>query len=85
MTDVLVPAWSEPFSASARERLTRLPPVAEIDRALAFGGATGAGVRVAILDSGLERAHPALNGRVVESVAVELDREGEPHVVDDEP
>jgi subtilisin len=84
VTDVLVPAWSEPFSIAARERLTRLPPVAEIDRAFAFGGATGAGVRVAILDSGLERTHPALDGRVVESVAVELDREGEPHIVDDE-
>lgn len=84
MTDVLVPAWSEPFSAAARDRLRRLPPLAEIDRGWAFDGATGAGVRVAILDSGLERSHPALQGRVVESVAVELDREGEPHIVDDQ-
>ena len=39
---------------------------------------------MAILDSGLERSHPALHGRVVESVAIELDREGEPHIVEDE-
>lgn len=84
MTDVLVPAWSEPFSTAARERLLRLPPLAQIDRAWAFGGAAGAGVRVAILDSGLERSHPALHGRVAESVAVELDREGEPRIVADE-
>ncbi len=84
MTDVIVPAWSEPFSTAARERLARLPPLAEIDRAWAFEGASGAGVRVAILDSGLERAHPALRGRVVESVAVELDREGEATIVADE-
>lgn len=84
MTDVLAPAWSEPFSAAARARLARLAPLTEIDRDWAFGGAKGAGTRVAILDSGLERDHPALRGRVVESVAVEIDREGEPHVVDDE-
>jgi subtilisin family serine protease len=84
VTDVLVPAWSEPFSTAARERLLRLPPLAQIDRAWAFGGAAGAGVRVAILDSGLERSHPALHGRVAESVAVELDREGEPRIVADE-
>ncbi len=84
MTDALVPAWSEPFSAAARDRLTRLPPLETIDRAWAFGGATGRGVRVAILDSGLESDHPALHGRVAESVAVELDRDGEPHVVADD-
>jgi subtilisin family serine protease len=84
VTDVLVPAWSEPFSSAARERLIRLPPLDQIDREWAFAGAAGAGVRVAILDSGLERTHPALDGRVVESVAIELDRDGEPRIVPDE-
>jgi subtilisin family serine protease len=84
VTDALVPAWSEPFSTAARERLARLAPLADIDRAWAFDGGTGAGIRVAILDSGLERSHPALHGRVVESVAVELDRDGEPHIVSDD-
>ncbi|MFI5291792.1 MAG: S8 family serine peptidase [Candidatus Limnocylindrales bacterium] len=84
MTDALVPAWSEPFSTAARERLARLAPLADIDRGWAFDGGTGGGIRVAILDSGLERSHPALHGRVVESVAVELDRDGEPHIVSDD-
>ena len=47
----------------------------------AFEGGTGRGVTVAIVDSGLETDHPALQGRVVESVAVEM-VDGEPNVVE---
>jgi subtilisin family serine protease len=54
-----------------------------ISRDWAWGGSTGAGVRVGIVDSGLETTHPRLAGRVVESVAVEL-IDGEPRVVSDE-
>ncbi|MFN2484465.1 MAG: S8 family serine peptidase [Candidatus Limnocylindria bacterium] len=73
-------AWSEPFLAEARSRLARAFPLATIDREWAWGGATGAGVTVAIVDSGLEVDHPMLRGRVIESVAVEM-VEGEPQVV----
>jgi subtilisin len=41
-------------------------------------------VRVGIIDSGLENAHPRLMGRVVENVAVEMTEDG-PKVVPDEP
>jgi subtilisin family serine protease len=77
-----LPAWSEPFTGdlSGLRRPSRLDT---IDRAWAFEGSTGAGVSVAIIDSGLEVDHPALHGRVVESVAVVL-RDGEPEVVPDE-
>jgi subtilisin family serine protease len=77
-----LPAWSEPFTGdlSGLGRPSRLDT---IDRAWAFEGSTGAGVTVAIIDSGLEVTHPALRGRVVESVAVVL-RDGEPEVVADE-
>jgi len=54
-----------------------------VSREWAWGGATGAGVRVGIVDSGLEADHPRLAGRVVESVAVEL-VDGDPQVVPDE-
>jgi subtilisin family serine protease len=54
-----------------------------ISREWAWGGSTGAGVRVGIIDSGLETTHPRLRGRVVQSVAVEL-IDGEPVVVPDE-
>lgn len=79
--DAFLPAWSEPFAGdrTGLRRPSRLDP---IDRAWAFEGSTGHGVTVAVIDSGLEVDHPALQGRVVESVAVEL-RDGEPTVVAD--
>lgn len=77
-----LPAWSEPFTGDPA-RLRRPSRLDTVDRAWAFEGSTGRGVTVAIIDSGLEVAHPALAGRVVESVAVEL-VDGEPTVVADE-
>ena len=83
MTDPLLPAWSEPFTGQDTGGLLRAGRVETIDREWAWGSSTGAGVRVAIIDSGLERGHPALDGRVVESVAVEI-VDGEPRVVEDD-
>ncbi len=77
------PAWSEPFTEGDRSRLVRARRLESIDREWAWGGSTGAGVTVAIIDSGLEVEHRALLGRVVESVAVEL-VDGEPNVRRDE-
>jgi subtilisin len=76
-----LPAWSEPFTDVAG--LARGMRLRGISRDWAWGGSTGAGVRVGILDSGLERNHPRLRGRVVESVAVEL-VDGEPQIVPDD-
>jgi subtilisin family serine protease len=75
-----LPAWSEPFTGDAGKRLARLPALETIDREWAWGGATGAGVTVGLIDSGVEGSHPALHGRLVESLAVELE-DGEPAVV----
>jgi len=66
-----LPAWSEPFSAERRDRLVHRGPWGRADRAWAFGDGLGRGLRVAIVDSGVEGSHPALGGRLVESVAVE--------------
>lgn len=63
--------------------LTRSVRLDQIDRTWAFEGASGRGVTVAIIDSGLEIDHPMLQGRVVESVAVEFDAEGDPTIVAD--
>jgi subtilisin len=71
--DLELPAWSEPFAAANRGALARLPPIGQLDRAWAWGGADGSGIRVAIVDSGVEREHPAVGGRLVESVRVELE------------
>ncbi|HEX7197559.1 MAG TPA: S8 family serine peptidase [Candidatus Limnocylindria bacterium] len=80
MTEEL-PAWSEPF-ANPRRELRRSLRVRGVTRDWAWGGATGKGVRVGIIDSGLENSHPLLAGRVVENVTVELGKEG-PAVVPD--
>jgi len=72
MADLDLPAWTEPFVAESRQRLVRAARLREIDREWAWGGATGAGVRIAIIDSGVEGSHPQVMGRLVESVAVEI-------------
>jgi subtilisin len=81
VTGLDLPAWSEPFTHP--DALARSMRLAGVSRDWGWGGSTGAGVRVGILDSGLEVAHPRLNGRVVESVAVRL-VDGEPEIVPDE-
>ena len=85
MTEPLLPAWSEPFTGARRDALRHLPPFGALDRAWAIGGSDGSGVTVAIIDSGVERDHPAVGGKLVRSVRVELaaDPEDDPVVVDD--
>ena len=70
-----LPAWGEPFAAGHRDALERSGPWGRVDRAWAFGDGSGRGLRVAIVDSGVEGSHPAVGGRLVEAVAVE--RRGE--------
>ena len=77
-----LPAWSEPFSPERHDSLSRLPALNAIDRDWAWGGSTGHGVSVAIIDSGVEGSHPAVGGRLQESWAVEL-HGGEAEVVED--
>jgi subtilisin len=83
MSGSRLPAWSEPFS-DPRRGLRRPSRVRGVTREWAWGGGTGAGVRVGIIDSGLENDHPALRGRVVENVAVTI-TDAAPTVVSDEP
>jgi subtilisin len=66
-----LPAWS--LSAEGAERIT-LPEEwpGEITREWAWGGATGAGARVCVLDSGIEAGHP-LVGEVQQSIAISIE------------
>ena len=86
MTDPFLPAWSEPFAGARRKSLRHLPPFGALDRAWAIGDSDGSGVTVAIIDSGVERDHPAVGGKLVRSVRVELaaDPNDDPVVLDDE-
>jgi subtilisin family serine protease len=70
-----LPAWGEAFALGARDALVHHGPWGRIDRAWAFGDGSGRGLRIAIVDSGVEADHPAVGGRLVESVTVE--RRGE--------
>jgi subtilisin len=63
-----LPAWSLPAAARAQIDLELEWPE-HVTSEWAFGGSTGAGVRVCLLDSGVERDHP-LVGSVQQSVAV---------------
>lgn len=78
-----LPAWSEPFAADHRAGLRRPAPIAAINRDWAFGPGDGAGVIVAIVDSGVEGGHPAVGDRLRESVRVELDGDAASIVVDE--
>jgi subtilisin len=66
-----LPAWSFPTSAGESILLPSDWPD-RVTREWAWGGATGAGVRVCVLDSGIELDHP-LVGTVQRSVAVSKD------------
>lgn len=70
-----LPAWSEAFGdgRAAAETGPALPLPAPT-REWAWGGGTGRGVKVAVIDSGVDADHPAV-GEVASSVAVEPDAE----------
>ena len=71
------PAWSEQFTAQAIKQLFHTGPIAELTPEWAFGGSTGKGVRVAVVDSGVEYDHPGLGDCVRGGVVVEYDEEAE--------
>jgi subtilisin family serine protease len=79
VTEEPLPAWSLPTDAVERIALPEAWP-GEVTRDWAWGGATGAGVRVCILDSGVELNH-TLVGDVQHSVAISLD--GDEVIVDE--
>ena len=77
-----LPAWSLPAGAEKDIALAVEWP-AEVSREWAFGGSTGSGVRVCILDSGVEPNHP-LVGPIADAVAVVRNPEGEITIEPDE-
>jgi len=73
MSDPSLPAWSLPATAAERITLPHTWPE-RVTREWAWGGATGAGVRVCILDSGVELDHPTV-GQIQQAVAVRIEDE----------
>lgn len=64
------PAWSWQFSAETLPNLPRVEPIDDVSPEWAWGGSSGAGVRVAVIDSGIDAGHPAIEGRVSGYVAI---------------
>ena len=73
MSEVLRPAWSAAFEASALRELTASGPIGGINRDWAWGNSAGQGVRVAIVDTGVEADHPAVGGQWRGGVIVSYD------------
>ena len=71
-----LPAWSLPPGSTDRIRLEFQWPE-RVTREWALEGATGKGIRVCILDSGVEPDHP-LVGKVDQAVAIAVDENGDP-------
>lgn len=72
MSGSLLPAWADAFTADA---VRPIRAAAGVDRDWAFAGASGAGVRVAIVDSGVDAAHPHVGPPVADGAAVRWDRD----------
>jgi subtilisin len=74
------PAWSGAF---APDRLTGVPalPITRPTREWAWDGASGAGVKVAIIDSGVDGSHPLVRG-VAGQVALEVTPDGDVEIVE---
>src|SRR5579859_270818 len=69
------PAWSEQFSARTLQKIKLQYPFDLITRDWAWDEATGAGVKVAVIDSGIDTNHEAVGGRVKGYVAVQEEAE----------
>jgi subtilisin family serine protease len=77
-----LPAWSLPADAVGRIAIQMEWP-ARVDRDWAWGGSTGKGVRVCILDSGIEAGHPLI-GDVQGQWSVAMGPDDEAVVSEDE-
>jgi subtilisin len=60
----MLPAWSWQFDAEHLQTPTIHDLLDEITPQWAWGGSTGEGVRVAVVDSGIDNDHPAIAGAV---------------------
>lgn len=79
-----VPTWSSQFAPEALPAVEYIELVDTITWETAIGESQGEGVRVAVIDSGIDATHPALHGPVQGYVAFQKTAEGiiatsEPH------
>jgi len=75
--ELVRPAWSQQFAPEAIKELMAQGPLANLTPEWAWGGSTGKGIKVAVVDSGVEYDHPALEKSVRSGVKVEYDERAE--------
>jgi len=80
----LRPAWSQQFAHGALRSIPSVSSLDEITPEWAWGDSTGGGVKVAILDSGIDSGHPAVGRGIQGYLAISQGAEGflydtEPH------
>jgi subtilisin len=68
--------WSSTVKTDALDVLRPLVPFAAVTRDWAWAGSTGRGVKVAVIDSGIDNAHPEIAGSVKGYVAIGVRRDG---------
>ncbi len=68
-----LPAYSQPFLPGAIRELSTIGPLAEITPEWAWGGSTWRGVKVSVVDTGIEYDHPAVGDSVRGGIVVDWD------------
>jgi subtilisin len=71
--EIELPAYSQPFLPGAIQELISHGPLARITPEWAWGGSTGKGVKVGVVDTGIEHDHPAVSDSVHGGVVIEWD------------
>jgi len=64
------PAYSAPFAADGLETVEGIRPLEDVTKEWAWGGSTGRVVKVAVIDSGIDASHPAVQGQIAGYVRV---------------
>jgi subtilisin family serine protease len=64
------PAFSNVFAPSALRMLRSVQPIDDVTPEWAWGGSTGRGIKVAVIDSGIDSRHAALRGPVQGYVSI---------------
>lgn len=68
--------WPSTVKTDALDALRPLVPLAAVTRDWAWAGSNGRGVKVAVIDSGVDNTHPAVAGGVKGYVEISLGRDG---------
>jgi subtilisin family serine protease len=69
------PAYSAPFRPDALRQVMRIDRIEDITPEWAWGNSTGRGVKVAVIDSGIDAEHPAV-GRVAGYISIGVGPDG---------